>query len=471
VLSGSSLVTILAGVVTSKVAAVKLGPSGLGLLALLQGVVALGSIIASVGVGSAVVRFGAQAIAAQDEEELARTWTGAWALFWAVTVPAAVLIFLFRSPVAAVLVGGRENSAAVGWISPALVFSLAGALNGMFINAHQRVSLLARLAIYGAFVQTTSTVAIILSLGRAGIPFAILSGSVITWAISRWLLVRHLGKARTSRLSEAKTMVRSLVAFGAPYTLGAMVTSGAQVLLPVMVVTFLDEANVGYARAAWAIGVTYLGFLLSGMSQDYYPRLAAAAHDHDRMNRMVNRQLDVMYLIATPIIFLGMALARFGLPILYSGSFAPAAGILEWQLVGDVFKLTSWALAFTILARGRTVTYLAVESIGGVLLLGTAVPALKLLGVSGVGVGYAVTYLLYCGVVYVVVRGATGFHFTSDNLRKLIVVSVGVAAVKAIFVVTDNPWAHLLPGVVGGIVAVRSFRRGLQLWRVGDVAE
>ena len=152
----------------------------------------------------------------------------------------------------------------------------------------------------------------------------------------------------------------------------------------------------------------------------------------------------------------------------YSRSFAPAVDILEWQLVGDIFKLTSWALAFTILARGRAFSFLATESVAGVLLLGTTYPALKLLGISGFGMAYALAYLGYCLVVYGIVRSGIGFRFTAGNLRMLVLVGGGVLAVRVILSTTASLWIQVLPGVIGLAAAVHSLRRGSKLWRAPE---
>ena len=62
ILGGSSLVTVFTGLVTAKVNAIELGPSGLGLFALLQSVIGIAGIIAGLGLSAAIVRFGAEAI-------------------------------------------------------------------------------------------------------------------------------------------------------------------------------------------------------------------------------------------------------------------------------------------------------------------------------------------------------------------------------------------------------------------------
>src|SRR2546426_9836309 len=64
-LGGSSVVSILVGLVSVKVWAVLLGPSGLGLLGLLQSFLDLAVLVAGMGIGAGLVRSGANALARQ----------------------------------------------------------------------------------------------------------------------------------------------------------------------------------------------------------------------------------------------------------------------------------------------------------------------------------------------------------------------------------------------------------------------
>ena len=465
VLGASSLVTVLAGLITMKVVAFELGPSGLGLLALLQSLAGVAAIVAGFGIATALVRHGADALSGDDTGDLDGLWSAAWMVFWAFSVPMSVAIFVFRIPIAGFFLGDSGESQAVAWASLALPLVLAGALNTAFINANHRVSLLARQAVYVAVGQTIMAVFIIVMMGRSGVPLIVVSGGAIMWAASRWMLTRHFPDRSRVGLGRGAKSVRPLLGFGGPYAMSSMFGAGVLFLLPVMVVAMFDEASVGYVRAASAISVTYVGFLLAAMSQDYFPRLSAVSRDHKTVNEMVNQQLNVIYLIAVPFIFLAMALAPVAIPILYSDSFEPSVGVLEWQLVGDVFKFASWALAFTILARGRTWTFFGTEAIAGGLLLVTTFVALSVVGLQGYGLAYAVSYALYLVAVYVLVHKEIGFRFTGANLQTVALLGAGTVAVRILMLAVDTGWVYLVPGVLGIITALLSIRRGAGLWR------
>ena len=56
-------------------------------------------------------------------------------------------------------------------------------------------------------------------------------------------------------------------------------------------------------------------------------------------------------LLAVPMILGTLAVVPYLVPLVYTLKFRPTVEILEWQLIGDIFKFASWTMSFAILAR------------------------------------------------------------------------------------------------------------------------
>ena len=106
--------------------------------------------------------------------------------------------------------------------------------------------------------------------------------------------------------------------------------------------------------------MTYLGFVLGAMGTDYYPRLSACIHDPAAACRLVNEQTEVALLLTAPALIALLAVSPWLIPLLYTAEFAPAVGILHFQLLGDLLKVMSWPLGFVILAAGAGRTFILV---------------------------------------------------------------------------------------------------------------
>jgi antigen flippase len=223
-------------------------------------------------------------------------------------------------------------------------------------------------------------------------------------------------------------LARGLLRFGSTYTLSQLVGTGAQLLVPVIVLSLLGRDSVGYVRAASAIAVGYLSVLLVAMARDYFPRAVSTEQNEAALSLLVSDQARLLLASCAPLILVTSALAPLMISILFSEEFSPAVSILQWMLVGDVFKLLSWTISFVILARGGPATYFLIELIGGTCLVVFTILGVGVLGVDGVGVAYLATYAIYLGVVWIAARSIVRLSVTSDMLA-----GIGLAVGLAIF--------------------------------------
>ncbi len=200
------------------------------------------------------------------------------------------------------------------------------------------------------------------------------------------------------------TAIRSLLKFGTPFTASALVGTGMQFVMPALVLHLLNTESVGYYRAAFAISVNYLGFLITAMAQDYYPRVSAVRDQPVALASLINEQHRLVMTFAAPGILGTLALVPYLVPLVYSSKFMPTVEILEWQLIGDLFKFSSWTMAYVILAHCSGLTYFLTELLGGLVGIVTLIPAVRWFGLPGLGISFVVTYIIYFLAVWLIVR-------------------------------------------------------------------
>ena len=211
--------------------------------------------------------------------------------------------------------------------------------------------------------------------------------------------------------------------------LSGLVMMLGQLLVRSMIQKELGLQELGYFQAAWAISMTYIGFVLGAMGADYYPRLTAAMNDHATVNRMVNEQTEVALLLAAPILLAMMALAPWVIHLLYSREFQPATDVLHWQILGDILKVASWPLGYMILAAGDGKTYVFSESIAiGAFVLLTWL-TLPMLGLKASGISFLGMYAVLLPLVYWLAKRRTGFSWNSSVLNQIILLFVSAAAI------------------------------------------
>jgi enterobacterial common antigen flippase len=211
---------------------------------------------------------------------------------------------------------------------------------------------------------------------------------------------------------------RTLLRFGFPYTLSMIAGQLVQFLLPSLILHELGRDEVGFYRISSLIAVAYLGFLTGAMAQDYFPRLSALQTDSE-VKEVMNRQHQLVMSLCVPVILGALWLAPLLVPLLTSPAFTPSIRVLEWQLVGDVLKLSSWVMAFVVLARAGSAWFLLTELVAGVTSLFASLWAMRVFGLPGLGIAYVITYAGYWLIVAVGVHRRCGLGLSASNHLRL----------------------------------------------------
>ena len=464
-LASSSLLTVLIGLATSKLWAVLGGPLALAEQGLIVPLLGLSVLVASLGLGAGLVKLGAAALAQNDLKRVDALRHAAWRLQFLIWLICAVGMFFGRLLIGRWSLGRSEATLEVLLIAIALWFALASALHTSTLNAFQRVSVLARSNVMVVFFSSLAGVLILWRFGLSGVIWSVLCGSIAGWLVARTVALRELGHVALSSRPEILAAMKSLIGFGSPYTLSMIAGQLVQFLLPSLILHELGRNEVGFYRVSSLIAVAYLGFLTNAMAQDYFPRLSALKTDHE-IKEAVNRQHQMVMALCVPVILSVLWLAPVVVPLVSSAAFTPSVRVLEWQLAGDVLKLSSWVMAFVILARAGSGWFLLTEVIAGLVSLVTNLWAMRVFGLPGLGIAYVITYAAYWLIVAWVVHRRFGLNLSATNHVWLwlgFAAAVTMAAMNSL----DSTSRFWLGGLMTLLISVLSLRSLRSEWRSG----
>ncbi|WP_294172016.1 hypothetical protein, partial [uncultured Sphingomonas sp.] len=131
--------------------------------------------------------------------------------------------------------------------------------------------------------------------------------------------------------------------------------------------------------------------------------------------------------------------------LLYSPEFEPAAALLRWQIAGDLIKIASWPLGFTLLAAGRGRAFMLTEALGAAVLVGITAALLPRAGLLAPGMAYVATYLVYLCVVFALARRLIGYRPSAAAVQALL--TVGLALLGTAAVTAVDPWIGAAVGL------------------------
>lgn len=452
-LGGVSVVNIVTGLVSAKISALLLGPVGVGQIALLQALLTMTGTVAALGIATGMIRSGAHALGTGDTERFAALRSGGAIVLVASGIVIALLMIGFREPLARMALGSAARTEGVVLMAVATGFVLAAGYHNGILNAHHRVADLARAGLATAILGPAASIACIVAFREEGIAWGLVGTTIVGFLAAATVRYRALGRETVaSPVPDRLRAAGELLRFGPIFTLSMLLGAGVLYLMPVLVLNRLGEVEVGYYRAASTLAVTYLGFLLATLQQDYNPRVSAVQHDPAALQLLVNEQLRVILLIGAPLIFAMIAFAPLIVRVVFSARFAPATALLEWQLIGDVFKFASWTMSFVILARMGSRAFLLTETFGGAMLFATSWLFMNLLGLEGVGIAFTLTSASYCLVCWAVLRRNFGLRWTRGNTLTFLAIVLGLALVIVAAIVAPG-WARSLVAFCLAVVA------------------
>lgn len=450
IIGGAQVINVISGLIKMKAAAMLLGPTGVGLIGLYINLMQTAATVSALGLGNVGTRQIATSHAEGGEIAVGRTRR---ALFWMTLVLAIFgggLFWLISDWIAHALLKDSIKASDLTWLSLGVGLTVAAGSQGALLTGLRRVSDLAWVTIgAGASAALFGIIALWL-WGSSGITAMVIAAPVATFLLGH-IFVSRLGspKGAMASLPEMSREWRVMARLGFAFMVSGVITLLGQLAVRTLVQRELGPEALGQFQAAWAIGMTYLGFVLAAMGTDYYPRLSAAIGDPVAASQLVNEQTEVALLLCAPVLLTVLGLAPWVIALLYSAEFGPALDILRWQILGDILKVISWPLGFVLLARGAGNTFILTETLGmGTFVLGVMF-GLPMIGVTATGVSFLALYAVYLPLVWWFGGRMIGFQWKKAVIHHGLALMVAAAMVMIIAHFSD-----ILGGLLGISLAI-----------------
>ncbi|WP_310388456.1 oligosaccharide flippase family protein [Roseateles sp.] len=433
---GASAITLLAGMGKIKVLALLGGPVAIGLMGLIQNVLSTTATVAGCGLANSGVR----AIAAHSDEPLlvATIWkTLVWASL-ALGLVAGLGLLLAGQPIGSLLLGQALTLDECLILSLGVIATLMFTTQTALLQGLRRIGDLAAINIAASLVgAVASLVPVYLKLPHAVLWFvaiAPVSSALFAYVVLRW---KKLLPQKAAPGATTASNLGELFKLGLPIMAASVVTLGTQLLARSLIANRLGLEASGHFQAAWSISTTYIGFILTAMAADYFPRLAAMSERPNEAAALVNQQIEMALTMAAPFVMALIAFSPEAVAILYSSEFSDAFDLLRLQALGDILKILCWPIGYILLATGRGKLFIAAEAIWSVSYLGLMYLFIDSMNLSIAGAGFVGAYFVLLAYLALCGKLLIDFHINMRNLVFMVVLLViGTAMILTV------PFAH-----------------------------
>jgi PST family polysaccharide transporter len=419
IMGGSSFIYILTGIIRTKILAILLGTSGIGVFGLYTSIVATANTFFDMGLATSGVRQIAEAQGTDNKKKILSVIYALRLCTFILGIAGAISLIVFRNFISIRIFGNSDHALAVGILSVGLFVTVISGSQYAVVNGMRRIGDLAKIQIVGGVLSTVLAVFILYFLKERGIVFYVVSVAVVTFLVTWYFANRIHITSNAFSVREIKKQSRILLVLGLSFMMIAFMRNAVQLYVRSFITKELGLNAAGCFQAATTISILYVSFVIKAMVADYYPRLSSISNDHLSMNKLVNEQLEVALLISGPVILGLLTFVPFVINLLYSSSFVEAIPILRWQVLGTLMQIAIFPIGFIVLAKGKASIMVVSDLAWSIIYLSIIFFGLSGFGLKIVGIAYLIAYSAYFIWGYLIAVKLTGFSLTERNRKHI----------------------------------------------------
>jgi len=422
IFGGVQVVTILVLLVRSKVVAIYLGPSGLGVATLFNSTLATIGAIIGLGISFSAVREIAAANSTEDKFLIGQTITVFRKWIWFTGFVGVFIIVVFARQISVWTFG--SNTYTYSFVFLAITILLTAYTNGQktILQGLGKLKKMANMTIWSSILGLV-TLPLYYLFGLNGIVPAIIITAIISVLIS-WYISKDV-KVQSVKIENRQVFIlgMSMVKIGLLVTISGLFYTLGTYVLNIFINKINGPNDVGLYQAGWMITNQAVGLVFAAMSVDYYPRLAALNKDNIRINEQVNHQAEIMLLIIGTIVSLLIIFIPFVIKLLLTDSFLTISNFVRLSSLGILFKAVHWCLGYVILAKGDTRLYIISEFSGTTIMFLSYFAGYYYLGIDGIGYAFILSYIIYLSIYYFILNKGYGFKFNETLIKIFLIIT------------------------------------------------
>jgi PST family polysaccharide transporter len=162
-------------------------------------------------------------------------------------------------------------------------------------------------------------------------------------------------------------------------------------------------SDAGYWQAVTKISDYYLAFITSVLGVYYMPRLSEIQSKTELRNEIF-KGYKIILPVVSSIALLIWLFRGFIIHILFTPEFLPMKPLFTFQLLGDFFKIGSWLLAFLMIAKAMTKTFIITEILFAASYVALSYFFMNRYGIIGTTYSFCINYGAYWILMWILMK-------------------------------------------------------------------
>ncbi len=397
----STAITFISGFIVTKIVALKIGPEGIAYLGQFQNTTAILTMLATGGITTGVIKYLAEHT--NDAVKSQRIINTAFIIIFC----SSLLVSLFVMSASGYLSVAAFKKPEF-WIVYFLfgLFTMLISFNAMFLailNGLKQIKKFTIINICASLIGVALTVSFAYIFGIIGVLISSTALSIIIFFINVYFFNKLGIKWKPNFKSWDKPVLKMLSGFSLMAVVSGFVVPFMQILVRNKIILDFSIADAGYWQAVTKISDYYLAFITTVLGVYYMPRLSEIKNKKDIRSEIIKGYKTILPVVGA-IAFLIWLFRSAIIHILFTPAFLPMKPLFTYQLLGDFFKIGSWLIAYLMLAKAMTKTYIVTEILFAFSYVVLSYYLMNHYGIIGATYSFCINYGLYWIIMAFVIK-------------------------------------------------------------------
>ena len=381
---------ILMNLIRAKLAAMLLGPAGIGLNSIYNETREFIHSTTNLGMDQSGTREIAKSTGAPDLEDSV-TLTRSWIMLLAVFGMLATAVFAY--PLSWMLFSDGDHTWQIVALSPAVAFSTLTCGELTVLRGLQQMKTIAGVSVLHVVLGVITTIPLYYIWGMDGIIGALvlmtLSLAIVTMIYSYRI---HPPKFCFVKAFLAKG--RQMLVLGMSFVIAGFIANLGKLAVKAYINVNGSLDDVGLYSAGLTLTLMISNVVFASLENEFYPRLSSTFTDKTQRYLAIVRQMKVGLAIITPITVVAVVLMPWIVPILLSDEFSTIVPMAQIASLGLIFRALYLPAALVPMAAGESKIYLLLQAVSYVSFVPAVILGYHFGGITGTGIGLLVNHFM-----------------------------------------------------------------------------
>lgn len=348
------------GVIRTKLFALVLGVSGIGLLSQFTNFINLLNFVLPLGLPMSLTKF-----VAENEKEnkdlVIEALENSLKIVFLLSVIAAIIFIVFSENISNLLTNSDSYGLFIIIIACLIPFSFLNSFIEAYVRGLKNINLLTYFLIASSTVSIVLTIPLVLIFKLTGAVISVVGIPIIISIMYVFFLKKNnILPAFKFNLKISSPILKILLKIGFASLLIGAINQITYLIIRIITIDNISiEAN-GIYQSVLSISLNYFSFLFIFISNYTFPKINEIKDD-DLFFKEINNTFRVFIFILTPLVSFIIVFRFLMVNVFFSSDFLMSTELYKYQFSGDFFKALAWVVGLWLIPKNKIKLWVLLE--------------------------------------------------------------------------------------------------------------